>query len=296
MINAFFMNQSAEEICKRYARTVMDIPILSSEEEYICAKDWREKQSKKALDRLVSSHLRLVMKVAQGYRGYGLPISELVAEGNVGILQATKNFDPEKGVKFSTYSTWWIRASMQEYVLKSWSLVKMGTTSAQRKLFFSLRKLKRTLDAEDNSSYLTNEKIQTIADKLEVKPEEVVDMHNRFAGKDSSLNAPMSSASESESEWIEWVSDDSESHETLILETDEYTRKNELFEEALLKLSDREKYIIAERRLKDKPKTLEDIAQELGLSRERVRQLEVLAFDKLKKAVKSLSFEQNIHF
>ncbi len=290
------MNQSAEEICKRYARTVMDIPILSSEEEYICAKDWRDKQNKKALDRLVSSHLRLVMKMAQGYRGYGLPISELVAEGNVGILQATKNFDPEKGVKFSTYSTWWIRASMQEYVLKSWSLVKMGTTSAQRKLFFSLRKLKRSLDVEDSSSYLTNEKIQTIAEKLEVKPQEVVDMHNRFAGKDASLNAPMSSASESESEWIEWVSDDADSHEDFILEKDEYSRKNELFEEALLKLSDREKYIIAERRLKDQPKTLEDIAQELGLSRERVRQLEVQAFDKLKKAVKNLSFEQNIHF
>lgn len=291
-----FMNQSAEELCKRYARTVMNIPVLSCEEEYICAKDWREKQNKKALDRLVNSHLRLVMKVAQGYRGYGLPISELVAEGNVGILQATNNFDPEKGVKFSTYSTWWIRASMQEYVLKSWSLVKMGTTSAQRKLFFGLRKMKRALDIEDNSSYLTNEKIQTIAEKLEVKPQEVVEMHNRFAAKDSSLNAPMSMASESESEWIEWVSDDSESHEDIILEKDEHRRKNKLFEEAILSLSDREKYIISERRLKDNPKTLEEIAQELGLSRERVRQLEVQTFDKLKKAVKNLSFEQNIHF
>jgi RNA polymerase sigma-32 factor len=290
------MNQSAEELCKRYARAVMDIPVLSSEEEYICAKDWREKQNKKALDRLVSSHLRLVMKVAQGYRGYGLPISELIAEGNVGILQATNNFDPEKGVKFSTYSTWWIRASMQEYVLKSWSLVKMGTTTAQRKLFFGLRKIKRALDLEDNSSYLTNEKIQTIAEKLEVKPEEVVDMHNRFAAKDSSLNTPMSMASESESEWIEWVSDDSESHEDVILEQDEHSRKNKLFEQAILTLSDRERYIISERRLKEEPKTLEEIAQELGLSRERVRQLEVQTFDKLKKAVKNLSFEQNIHF
>lgn len=291
-----FMNQSAEELCKRYARAVMNIPVLSSEEEYICAKDWREKQSKKALDRLVSSHLRLVMKVAQGYRGYGLPISELIAEGNVGILQATNNFDPEKGVKFSTYSTWWIRASMQEYVLKSWSLVKMGTTSAQRKLFFGLRKIKRALDIEDNSSYLTNEKIQTIAEKLEVKPAEVVDMHNRFAAKDSSLNTPMSMTSESESEWIEWVSDDSESHEDVILEQDEHSRKNKLFEQAILSLNDREKYIISERRLKENPKTLEDIAQELGLSRERVRQLEVQTFDKLKKAVKNLSCAQNIHF
>ncbi|MDP2194296.1 MAG: RNA polymerase factor sigma-32, partial [Alphaproteobacteria bacterium] len=223
----------AQDISPQYAKDVRNIPFLSSEDEYICAKQWRENQDKKALERLVNSHLRLVMKVAHGYRGYGLPLSELIAEGNIGIMQATKKYDPEAGVKFSTYSTWWIRASIQEYVLKSWSLVKVGTTTAQRKLFFSLRKLKKQLDAEDESNYLTEEKIHAIAKKLDVKPQEVVDMHNRFAGQDASLNAPMGGDQDSESQWMEWVTDDKISQEEAVLEKDEYTKRQDLFEKAL---------------------------------------------------------------
>lgn len=271
-------------------------PFLTEEEEYISAKEWKENQNSDALTRLVESHLKLVIKIAKGYSGYGLPLEDLVAEGNIGILQATKKFDYEKGFKFSTYAQWWIKASIQEYIISSWSLVKMGTTAAQKKLFFNLRKLKNKLDKEDQSAFLSDEKISKISIKLDVKPEEVQQMHQRMFQQDSSLNAPLSQSDEGESEWIEWVCDDKDTHEDEILKNNESQKQYLLFEQAFKRLKPREQYIIAARRLHEEPKKLEELALELNLSKERIRQIENAAFDKIRKFVATLIQEHDIHF
>jgi RNA polymerase sigma-32 factor len=271
-------------------------PFLTDEEEYTSAKEWKENQDPKALSRLVESHLKLVIKIAKGYSGYGLPLEDLVAEGNIGILQATKKFDYEKGFKFSTYAQWWIRASIQEYILGSWSLVKMGTTAAQKKLFFNLRKMKNKLDKEDQNTFLSDEKISKISIQLDVKPEEVKQMHQRMFQQDSSLNAPLSQSDEGESEWIEWVCDDKETHEEEILNSNESHKQHLLFEQAFKKLKPREQYILSARRLHEEPRKLEDLALELNLSRERIRQIENAAFDKIRKFVSTLIQENDIHF
>lgn len=284
-------------LCQKYMQKLRSTSFLSEEEEFTTAKEWKENQDPKALNRLVESHLKLVIKVAKGYSGYGLPLEDLVAEGNVGILQATKKFDYEKGFKFSTYAQWWIRASIQDYILSSWSLVKMGTTAAQKKLFFNLRKIKNKLDKEDQNTFLSDEKISKISLKLDVKPEEVKQMHQRMFQQDSSLNAPLSqSTDDSDSEWIEWVCDDKENHEDEILSTNESQKQHLLFEEAFKKLNPREQYILSARRLHDVPRTLEDLALELNLSRERIRQIENGAFEKIRKFVSILIKENDIHF
>ncbi len=284
------------EISPAYMRKIRNLPYLEENEEFMLAKKWRDNQDQKALNRLVQSHLQLVVKVAQGYAGYGLPLADLIAEGNVGVLQATKHYDPEKGFKFSTYAHWWIKAAIQEYILHSWSMVKIGTTNAQKKLFFSLRKIKNQLDLRDKDTFLSDKKIGEIATKLDVKPEEVIQMYQRLQGKDSSLNAPLSRHDDSESEWIEWVNDDSASQEDVVLEKNENEIKSDLFNQAYKRLSPREQYVLSSRRLLDAPKTLEELSSELNLSRERVRQIEVASFEKIKKIMTNLMHENQTFF
>lgn len=274
---------------------IRETTFLSDNEEYITAKAWQEKQDPKALDRLVKSHLKLVIKVAKGYNGYGLPLEELVAEGNVGILQATKKFDPEKGFKFSTYAQWWIKASIQEYILNSWSMVKLGTTRTQKKLFFNLRKLKNKLDKEKKDDFLSDEKIEKIAQELNVTKDEVTNMHQRLTSKDTSLNVPVKSADDGSGDWIEWVSDDAESHEDKIFDQNEFKKRQILFEKAFKILKAKEQYIFSARRLSDKTKTLEELAEEMNLSRERIRQIEKIAFDKIRQYISKISDENDIH-
>lgn len=283
-------------LCQKYMQKIRETDLLTENEEYITAKEWKYNQDLKALDRLIKSHLRLVVKIAKGYSGYGLPLEELVAEGHVGILQATKKFDPEKGFKFSTYAHWWIKASIQDYILNSWSLVKMGTTAAQKKLFFKLRKAKNALDQEEQNTFLSNEKILKISEELAVKPQEVIAMHERLSSQDSSLNAPLSKNQDGHSEWIEWVSDDKHSHEEQILQQNEHDLRHTLFEKAFQKLKPKEQYVLSMRRLAEPHKTLEELAEELHLSKERIRQIENLSFEKVKKHIKTLSIENNIAF
>ena len=242
------------------------------------AKRWREHEEPEAARKLVTSHLRLVAKIAMGYRGYGLPVSEIVAEGNVGLMQAVKRFEPERGFRLATYAMWWIRAAIQEYILRSWSLVKMGTTAAQKKLFFNLRKAKSRINALDEGD-LRPEQVREIADKLAVPEDEVVNMNRRLSGPDSSLNAPL--RSDSESEWQDWLADDTLDQETRLAEAEEMGERHQLLETALGELTERERDIIEARRLRDDPVTLEDLSQKYGVSRERVRQIEVRAFEKL---------------
>ncbi len=276
----------------RYLSEIRKFPMLAKDQEFMLAKRWQEHEDPDAAHQLVTSHLRLVAKIAMGYRGYGLPIGEVISEGNVGLMQAVKKFDPDKGFRLATYAMWWIRASIQEYILRSWSLVKMGTTAAQKKLFFNLRKAKSEISALQEGD-LHPDQVSTIATKLGVLNEEVISMNRRLSGGDASLNSPM--RADSESEWQDWLVDDTTpSQETVVADTQEKSLRMGLLEEAMTELSDRERHILTERRLKDEPTTLEDLASQYGVSRERVRQIEVRAFEKLQKSMKAAALDRNL--
>ncbi|WP_032112767.1 RNA polymerase sigma factor RpoH [Candidatus Paracaedibacter symbiosus] len=276
------------DINAHYVRHIKSMPILTVDEEYQLAKKWREEGDRVAVEKLVSSHLRLVAKIASGYRGYGLPISDLISEGNLGMMHAMKHFDPDRGFRLSTYAIWWVKAAIQEYILHSWSLVKIGTTAAQKKLFFNLRKEKRLFN-ENEELYLTPEQIAKIALKLGVKETEVIEMNQRIASQDHSLNAPIRSAGDSDSEWVDWISDDRDNQEVVTVERDELTKRRKLLDQAMEHLTQREQEIIINRRLKEPSDTLEELSVKLNISRERVRQIEVKAFEKLQKAIKRLA-------
>jgi RNA polymerase sigma-32 factor len=266
----------------RYLEEIRQFPMLEPQEEYMLAKSWREHGDRDAAHRLVTSHLRLVARIAMGYRGYGLPIGEVVSEGNVGLMQAVKRFDPDKGFRLATYAMWWIRAAIQEYILRSWSLVKMGTTAAQKKLFFNLRKIKGQLKALDEGD-LRPDQVKRIATQLGVTEEDVVSMNRRLAG-DSSLNAPVRNDSES-GEWQDWLVDDTMDQETALAESEEAERRRGMLNNALQGLNERERRVFEARRLAEDPLTLEELSAEFGVSRERIRQIEVRAFEKVQKAV-----------
>lgn len=268
----------------RYLQEIRKFPMLAPEEEYLLAKRYQEHDDSTAANRLITSHLRLVAKIAMGYRGYGLPLGELISEGNVGMLQAVRRFDPERGFRLATYAMWWIRASIQEYILHSWSLVKMGTTAAQKKLFFNLRKLKGQMQAIEEGD-LSPENVRIIAEKLSVPEEDVVNMNRRLSSPDHSLNAPV--RIDGEGEWQDWLVDDSEDQETELAERQELGRRRNMLTSALASLNDRERHILTQRRLQENPVTLEDLSQQYGISRERVRQIEVRAFEKLQKSIKT---------
>ncbi|MFO1117871.1 MAG: RNA polymerase sigma factor RpoH [Beijerinckiaceae bacterium] len=274
---------SSESGLSRYLSEIRKFPLLEPQEEYMLAKRWREHHDSDAAHKLVTSHLRLVAKIAMGYRGYGLPIGEVVSEGNVGLMQAVKRFEPEKGFRLATYAMWWIRASIQEYILRSWSLVKMGTTANQKKLFFNLRKAKSQISALEEGD-LRPENVAAIARKLGVSEQEVVDMNRRLGG-DASLNSPLRADSES-GEWQDWLVDDSASQESLLAESEESDNRHEALRNALGVLNERERRIFEARRLQDEPMTLEELSAEFGVSRERVRQIEVRAFEKVQTAVR----------
>jgi RNA polymerase sigma-32 factor len=275
---------SGEAGLSRYLTEIRKFPLLTPEDEYMFAKRWQEHEDPEAARRLVTSHLRLVAKIAMGYRGYGLPVSEIVSEGNVGLMQAVKRFDPDRGFRLATYAMWWIRASIQEYVLRSWSMVKMGTTAAQKKLFFNLRKAKNNIGAIEEGD-LTPEHVATLSDQLGVTPTEVTEMNRRLSGGDASLNAPL--RSESESEWQDWLADDTVDQETRLAEREEMGDRHNLLMGAMKDLTDRERDILQARRLQDEPATLEELSQKYGVSRERVRQIEVRAFEKLQRGMKA---------
>jgi RNA polymerase sigma-32 factor len=275
---------SGEAGLSRYLSEIRKFPLLSPEDEYMYAKAWKEHQDPEAAKQLVTSHLRLVAKIAMGYRGYGLPVSEIVSEGNVGLMQAVKRFDPDKGFRLATYAMWWIRAAIQEYVLRSWSMVKMGTTAAQKKLFFNLRKAKSNIGAIEEGD-LTPAHTATLADQLGVTEREVTEMNRRLSGPDSSLNAPV--RSESESEWQDWLTDDTTDQETRLAEREEMGGRHTLLMDAMKDLTDRERDIIQARRLQEEPATLEELSQKYGVSRERVRQIEVRAFEKLQRGMQA---------
>jgi RNA polymerase sigma-32 factor len=276
----------------RYLSEIRKFPMLAKDEEFMLAKAWQEHEDPEAAHRLVTSHLRLVAKIAMGYRGYGLPIGEVISEGNVGLMQAVKKFDPDRGFRLATYAMWWIRASIQEYILRSWSLVKMGTTAAQKKLFFNLRKAKSEISALQEGD-LHPDQVSTFATMLGVLNEDVISMNRRLSGGDASLNSPM--RADSESEWQDWLVDDvTPSQEAVVADTQEKNLRMGLLEEAMTELTDRERHILTERRLKDDPTTLEELASEYGVSRERVRQIEVRAFEKLQKSMKAAATDRRL--
>jgi len=280
---------SSEGGLSRYLEEIRRFPMLSHEEEYMLARRWHEHDDIDAAHKLVTSHLRLVAKIAMGYRGYGLPVSELISEGNVGMMQAVKRFDPDRGFRLATYAMWWIRASIQEYILHSWSLVKMGTTAAQKKLFFNLRKLKGQLQAIDDGD-LPDETVSEIARRLSVPEAEVVSMNRRMASADHSLNAPLKV--DGDGEWIDWLVDKEEDQETRDAADEELTQRRAMLAEAMGALNDRERHIFTARRLAEDPQTLEQLSQVYGVSRERVRQIEVRAFEKVQKAIRDSLAEQ----
>ena len=275
---------TAEGGLTRYLEEIRRFPMLEPQEEYMLAKRWREHGDTQAAHKLVTSHLRLVAKIAMGYRGYGLPISEVISEGNVGLMQAVKRFEPDKGFRLATYAMWWIKAAIQEYILRSWSLVKMGTTANQKKLFFNLRKAKSKISAL-NEGDLRPDQVQIIAKRLGVTEQDVIDMNRRLGG-DASLNAPIRDDGES-GEWQDWLADNSDSQETVLAEHQELDNRRKALSQALDVLNERERRIFEARRLADDPVTLEELAEEFGVSRERVRQIEVRAFEKIQKAVKN---------
>jgi len=266
----------------RYLEEIRQFPMLEPQQEYMLAKSWREHGDRDAAHQLVTSHLRLVARIAMGYRGYGLPIGEVISEGNVGLMQAVKRFDPDKGFRLATYAMWWIRAAIQEYILRSWSLVKMGTTAAQKKLFFNLRKIKGQLKALDEGD-LRPDQVKRIATQLGVTEEDVVSMNRRLAG-DSSLNAPVRNDSES-GEWQDWLVDETRDQETALADSEEAERRRGMLNTALQNLNERERRVFEARRLAEDPLTLEELSAEFGVSRERIRQIEVRAFEKVQKAV-----------
>ena len=276
----------------RYLNEIRKFPMLSHDEEFMLAKRWIEHEDVDAAHKLVTSHLRLVAKIAMGYRGYGLPLAEMISEGNIGLMQAVKKFDPDKGFRLATYAMWWIRASMQEYILHSWSLVKMGTTAAQKKLFFNLRRMKGKLKALDEGD-LSPENVEKIATELNVAEADVISMNRRLSGPDASLNATVRTDGEGEGEWMDWLVDESDSQEIVIAEEDELEKRREMLSAAMSGLNDREQHILTERRLKENPLTLEELSKTYGISRERVRQIEVRAFEKLQKTIHSQVSEQN---
>jgi len=282
---------ASEGALARYLQEIRRFPMLQADEEYMLAKRWREHDDPEAAHRLVTSHLRLVAKIAMGYRGYGLPLSELISEGNVGMMQAVKRFDPDRGFRLATYAMWWIRASIQEYILHSWSLVKIGTTAAQKKLFFNLRRLKGQIQAIEEGD-LTPEHVAKIAKELDVPESDVVSMNRRLMAPDNSLNAPL--RADGEGEWQDWLVDDEASQESKLGERQELGLRRDLLKHAMSHLTERERDILRERRLKENPTTLEELSAKYGISRERVRQIEVRAFEKLQKAIKSGAAERQL--
>lgn len=280
---------SGENNLSRYLTEIRQFPMLSADQEFAYARAWRDNEDVEAAHAMVTSHLRLVAKLAMGYRGYGLPTSELISEGNVGLMQAVKKFDPEKGFRLATYAMWWIKASIQEYILHSWSLVKMGTTAAQKKLFFNLRKLKNKMQMLEDGD-LTPEHVETIATKLDVSEQDVINMNRRMAGGDHSLNAPMKI--DGEGEWQDWLKDDDAvDQEAYVAEQDEADKRHDMLTLAMNDLNDREKHILTERRLREEPLTLEELSQQYDVSRERIRQIEVRAFEKLQKSMRRMALE-----
>ena len=273
----------------RYLAEIRRFPMLQADEECLLAKRWREHGDRNAAHKLVTSHLRLAAKIAMGYRGYGLPISELISEGNIGLMQASKRFDPDKGFRFATYAMWWIKAAIQEYILRSWSLVKMGTTANQKRLFFNLRRLKGQIQAFDQGD-LRPDQVQSIATKLGVTEEDVVSMNRRLGG-DASLNAPLNGDAEASGEWQDWLVDETPDQEQRMAENEEADNRRQLLREAMGVLNDRERRILAARRLADDPTPLEELANEFSISRERVRQIEASAFEKVQRAVLSAARE-----
>ena len=287
---ALLPNLTAEGNFARYLDEIQKFPMLQANEEYMLARRWVEHEDTEAAHQLVTSHLRLVAKIAMGYRGYGLPVAELISEGNIGMMQAVKRFDPERGFRLATYAMWWIRASIQEYILHSWSLVKMGTTAAQKKLFFNLRKLKGQMKAIDEGD-LSPENVKEIASRLDVPEHEVMSMNARLSGPDHSLNAPRSA--ESDGEWQDWLVDECQDQEQVYADIEELNERSKLLLTAMEKLNPREQYIIQKRRLSESAATLEELGSEFGISRERVRQVEAKAFDKLQKNIKTQLLESN---
>ena len=285
-------NLSPEGNLSRYLDEIRKFPMLSAEDEYNLAKDWKDTGNIEAAHKLVTSHLRLVAKIAMGYRGYGLPVAELISEGNLGMMHAVKRFEPEKGFRMSTYAMWWIKASIQEYILRSWSLVKIGTTAAQKKLFFNLRRIKGQIKAIEDGD-LSPENVERIANELNVSNDEVISMNRRMAGGDHSLNAPISTEGEA-SEWQDWLVDERETQDVQFAETEEYDVRRKLMMEAMKDLNEREIAIIQARRLNDSPETLESLSQQFNISRERVRQIEVRAFEKLQKTVRDKAEALNL--
>lgn len=285
---------SAEGGLARYLAEIRRFPMLEPQEEFMLAKAWRDRGDVEAAHKLVTSHLRLVAKIAMGYRGYGLPVGELIAEGNVGMMQAVKRFDPDKGFRLSTYAMWWIRASIQEYILRSWSLVKIGTTAAQKKLFFNLRRLRGQMKAIEGGQ-LTPDQVEKIATQLNVPQDEVITMDRRLAAPDHSLNAPLRGDEEGSSEWQDWLVDETPNQEARLAEGDEYDSRKALLAAAMKDLNERERDILVQRRLTEEPTTLEDLSARYGISRERVRQIEVRAFEKLQKAVRAAAMAQGMN-
>ncbi len=285
---------SPEQGLSRYLSEIRKFPLLEKNQEFMLAKAWAEHKDSNAAEQLVTSHLRLVAKIAMGYRGYGLPMGEVISEGNVGLMQAVKKFDPDKGFRLATYAMWWIRAAIQEYILRSWSLVKLGTTAAQKKLFFNLRRLKGEIQALEDGD-LRPENLKEISTRLGVTEEEVTSMNRRMsAGGDASLNAPIGGMDGGEAEWQDWIADETPGQAEKMAESDEFQARMELLETAMESLNERERHIITERRLKDEPTTLEDLSAEYNVSRERIRQIEVRAFEKLQKAMREAARERGL--
>ncbi len=283
---------SNEDSLSSYLTQIKKFPMLSSEEEFMLAKSWRDRGDINSVKKLVTSHLRLVAKIAMGYRGYGLPVSELVSEGNVGLMKAVKKFEPEKGFRLATYAMWWIKASIQEYILRSWSLVKIGTTTAQKKLFFNLNKIKNQISAV-NSGDMTPEHVDEISKRLKVKKEEVISMNRRLLGKEKSLNDPIK-INEEGGEWQDWVVDDKIDQELKMSQDQELNQRRELMHNSMKVLNVREKEILEARRLSEEPSTLEDLSKKYKISRERIRQIESKAFEKLQKAMLDLAKSNNL--
>jgi len=289
----YALTLSPEQGLSRYLSEIRKFPLLEKNEEFMLAQRWAKDQDPAAAEKLVTSHLRLVAKIAMGYRGYGLPMGEVISEGNVGLMQAVKKFDPDKGFRLATYAMWWIRAAIQEYILRSWSLVKLGTTAAQKKLFFNLCRLKGEISAMEEGD-LRPENVAEISRRLGVTEDEVTSMNRRMsAGGDASLNAPIGGA-EGEAEWQDWIADDTPGQAERMAENDEFSARMSLLEKAMESLNERERHIITERRLKEEPTTLEDLSTEYNVSRERIRQIEVRAFEKLQKAMREAAREQGI--
>ena len=277
----------------RYLEQIRSFPMLEQKQEYMLAKAWKEEGDVDAAHQMVTSHLRLVAKIAMGYRGYGLPVADLISEGNLGMMHAVKKFEPEKGFRLATYAMWWIKAAIQEYILRSWSLVKIGTTAGQKKLFFNLRRIKGQIQAIDDGD-LKPEQVTQIATQLDVSEAEVISMNQRMAGNDRSLNVPLSRDGEGSGEWQDWLEDDVEDQETTFAEHEEFSARKQLMLDAMQGLNEREQRILQARRLAEPPLTLEDLAAEFGVSRERIRQIEVRAFEKLQKAVRDRAAEMKL--